>query len=78
MISAMSDLASRMRNQIMGSDPIIYGSLTLSVTVKQILKSAEIKVRLARANKARSLVSSVWLAKALHLGTAPNIRKLLR
>ena len=46
--------------------------------LEQLPKSAEIKVRLARAIKARSLASSAWLAKALHLGTASNVRKLLR
>jgi len=41
-------------------------------------KSAAIKVAVARAIKARTLASSAWLAQALHLGSASNVRKLLR
>lgn len=41
-------------------------------------KSASVKVAVARAIKARTLASSAWLAQALHLGSAANVRKLLR
>jgi hypothetical protein len=41
-------------------------------------KSAGVKVAVAQAIQARTLASSGWLAKALHLGSAANVRKLLR
>jgi len=41
-------------------------------------KSAGVKVAVAQAIQARTLASSTWLAKALHLGSAANVRKLLR
>jgi hypothetical protein len=41
-------------------------------------KSAGVKVAVAQAIQARTLASSAWLAKALHLGSAANVRKLLR
>ena len=41
-------------------------------------KSAGVKVAVAQAIRARTLASSAWLAKALHLGSAANVRKLLR
>ena len=40
-------------------------------------KSAGVKVAVAQAIQARTLASSGWLAKALHLGSAANVRKLL-
>jgi hypothetical protein len=41
-------------------------------------KSAAAKVAIAQAIQARTLASSAWLAKVLHLGSASNVRKLLR
>jgi len=41
-------------------------------------KSAAAKIAVARAVQARTLASSAWLAKVLHLGTAANVRRLLR
>ena len=41
-------------------------------------KSDATKVAVAQAIRARTLASSAWLAKTLHLGTAANVRKLLR
>ena len=41
-------------------------------------KSDAAKVTIAQAIRARTLASSAWLAKVLHLGSASNVRKLLR
>ncbi len=41
-------------------------------------KSDAAKVAIAQAIQARTLASSAWLAKALHMGSASNVRKLLR
>lgn len=41
-------------------------------------KSAAAKVAVARELRSRTLASSSWLAKVLHLGSASNVRKLLR
>lgn len=41
-------------------------------------KSAAVKVAVAQAIRANTMASSAWLAKALHLGSAANVRKLLR